>query len=575
MLNIKKSIDIAAGRKKAGMVLKNCKVVNVFSNQIVEGDIAIDGGKIIGIGDYEGKKEIDIDGKYVAPGLIDAHVHIESSLVSPCQFARAVVVRGTTTVIADPHEIANVCGLSGLGYMLNATSNIPIDVFFMIPSCVPATSYENSGAVLSAKDIELMINHERVLGLGEVMNYPAVINAERDIVNKIRIAKKNNKIIDGHGPAISGKELNAYMVSGIKTDHECANETELIDRLERGMYIAIREGTAAKNLKVLIKAVTPQNERRCMFCTDDRHPEDIINSGHIDNNVRLAIRDGVDPITAIRMATLNPAECYKLENLGAIAPGYTADVIVFDNFEDFNIELVFKAGKLVVKKGNVMFDGTPVNGEKVENTVNFKKIDKSDLEMHLKTGIVNVIRVLPHSLLTEKTVRRVYLDNKGLFKAHKDLDILKLVVVERHNATGNIGLALVENFQLKNGAIASSVAHDSHNIIVIGDNDEDIMVAINELKRAEGGITICSQGEVLKTLELPIAGLISKLSMKEVVDILEEMLNLAYNKLNVNREIDPFMTLSFLALPVIPDVKLTDLGLFDVSNFKLIDINVD
>ncbi|MBN4050902.1 MAG: adenine deaminase [Alkaliphilus sp.] len=575
MLNIKKNIDIAAGRKKAGVVLKNCKIVNVFSNKIVEGDIAIDGGKIIGIGDYEGKKEIDIEGKYVAPGLIDAHVHIESSLVSPCQFARAVVARGTTTVIADPHEIANVCGLSGLGYMLNATSNIPIDVFFMIPSCVPATSYENSGAVLSAKDIELMINHERVLGLGEVMNYPAVINAERDIINKIKIAKTHNKIIDGHGPVISGKELNAYMVSGIKTDHECANETEMIDRLERGMYIAIREGTAAKNLEVLIKAVTPENERRCMFCTDDRHPEDIINSGHIDNNVRLAIKCGTDPIAAIRMATLNTAECYKLENLGAIAPGYNADVIVFDSFKDFNIEKVFKHGKLVVEKGKVMFDGTPVNGDKVENTVNFKKIDKSDLEMHLKTGIVNVIRVLPRSLITEKTVRRVDLDNKGLFKPHKDLDIVKLAVIERHNATGNIGLALVENFQLKNGAIASTVAHDSHNIIVIGDNDGDIMVAINELKRAEGGITLCSQGEVLKTLELPIAGLISKLSMKEVVEILEEMLDLAYNKLNVNREIDPFMTLSFLALPVIPDIKLTDLGLFDVSSFKLIDINVD
>ena len=420
-----------------------------------------------------------------------------------------------------------------------------------------------------------MINHERVLGLGEVMNYPSVINAERDIIKKIKIAKEHNKIIDGHGPVISGKELNAYMVSGIKTDHECANETEMIDRLERRMYIAIRERTAAKNLKLLIQAVTPQNERRCMFCADDRHPEDIISSGHIDNNVRLAIRDGIDPITAIRMATLNPAECYKLENLGAIAPGYIADIIVFDNFEDLNIELVFKAGKLVVKKGKVMFDGTPVNGEKVENTVNFKKIDKSDLEMHLKTGVVNVIRVLPHSLLTKKTVRRVDLDNRGMFKAHKDLDILKLVVVERHNATGNIGLALVENFQLKNGAIASTVAYNSHNIIVIGDNDEDIMVAIDELKRAEGGITICSQGEVLKTLELPIAGLISKLSMEEVVDVLEEMLDLAYNKLNVNREIDPFMTLSFLALPVIPDLKLTDLGLFDVSDFKLIDIDVN
>ncbi|MCD5414749.1 MAG: adenine deaminase [Clostridiales bacterium] len=575
MLKIKRSIDIAAGRKLAELVLKNCKVINVFSGGIVEGDIAIDRGKIIGIGEYEGKKEIDLEGKYVAPGLIDAHVHIESSLVSPCQFARAVVARGTTTVIADPHEIANVCGLSGLGYMLNATNNMPLDVFFMIPSCVPATSYETSGAVLSAKEIELMITHERVLGLGEVMNYPAVINAEKEIVSKIKIAKTNKKIIDGHGPAISGKELNAYVVAEIKTDHECSNEKEMIDRLERGMYIAIREGTAAKNLEALIKVVTLQNERRCMFCTDDRHPEDIISSGHIDNNVRLAIKHGIDPIVAIRMATLNPAECYKLDRLGAIAPGYAADIIVFDNLENFSIEQVFKAGKLVGMEGKADFDGKAINGEKVENTVNIRNMGKTDLEMPLETGIANVIKVLPHSLLTEKIVRRVDLDDRGLFQSHKDSDILKLVVVERHNATGNIGLALVENFHLKNGAIASTVAHDSHNVIVIGDNDEDIMLAINEVKRTQGGITICSKGKVLRTLELPIAGLILKLTMEEVVDVLKEMLNIAYSKLNVNREIDPFMTLSFLALPVIPEIKLTDMGLFDVGKFKLIDINVD
>lgn len=575
MLKIKRSIDIAAGRKLAELVLKNCKVINVFSGGIVEGDIAIDRGKIIGIGEYEGKKEIDLEGKYVAPGLIDAHVHIESSLVSPCQFARAVVARGTTTVIADPHEIANVCGLSGLGYMLNATNNMPLDVFFMIPSCVPATSYETSGAVLSAKEIELMITHERVLGLGEVMNYPAVINAEKEIVSKIKIAKTNKKIIDGHGPAISGKELNAYVVAEIKTDHECSNEKEMIDRLERGMYIAIREGTAAKNLEALIKVVTLQNERRCMFCTDDRHPEDIISSGHIDNNVRLAIKHGIDPIVAIRMATLNPVECYKLDRLGAIAPGYAADIIVFDNLENFSIEQVFKAGKLVGMEGKADFDGKAINGEKVENTVNIRNMGKTDLEMPLETGIANVIKVLPHSLLTEKIVRRVDLDDRGLFQSHKDLDILKLVVVERHNATGNIGLALVENFHLKNGAIASTVAHDSHNVIVIGDNDEDIMLAINEVKRTQGGITICSKGKVLRTLELPIAGLISKLTMEEVVDVLKEMLNIAYSKLNVNREIDPFMTLSFLALPVIPEIKLTDMGLFDVGKFKLTDINVD
>ncbi len=573
MESIKKCIDIAVGKIKPELVLKNCKVINVFSHEIIEQDIAINQGKIIGLGEYVGEKEIDIEGRYVAPGLIDSHVHIESSMVTPNQFSRVIVPRGTTTIIADPHEIANVCGITGIEYMIDTSDNLPINIYFMLPSCVPATSFENSGAILKAEELNKLIDNERVLGLGELMDYPSVIAGRKDILKKVYIA--DSKIIDGHGPNISGKELNGYVTAGVRTEHECSTIEEMINRLRLGLYIAIREGSAARNLEALVRGVNRDNARRCMFCTDDRHPDDIIKYGHIDNNVRLAIKRGIDPITAIQMATLNVSECYKIKNIGAIAPGYKADMIVVDDLKEFNVIKVFKNGELVAKDKKALFEVDTSNNQDVMNTVNVKKVSLDDLNIHLKTDIVNVIRLLPHSLVTEKVIRKIDVSEEGIFKYNSNLDVLKLAVIERHNATGNIGLGLVENFRLKGGAIASTIAHDSHNIVVIGDNNRDMLVAINEVIRLEGGVTICSRGKVLKSLALPIAGIMSNKPMEDVNKDLEEMLNIAYNKLGVNKDLDPFMTLSFLALPVIPEIKVTDMGLFDVTKFNFTKINVE
>ncbi|MTI48628.1 MAG: adenine deaminase [Firmicutes bacterium] len=570
-LEIKKKIDLAAGRNEPELVLKNAKIVNVFSHEIIQGDVAINEGKIVGIGEYKSENEIDMEGKYIAPGLIDGHVHIESSMVAPPQFARTVVPRGTTTIIADPHEIANVLGMEGIRYMIDTSEGLPMNIFFMLPSCVPATSFEHSGAILGADKLEELINHDRVLGLGELMDYPSVIAGNEDTIQKIEIAK--NKIIDGHGPDISGKNLNAYVIAGVETEHECSTVEEMINRLRLGMYILIREGSAARNLETLIRAVNQENSRRCLFCTDDKHPEDILEKGHIDYNVRLAVKNGVDPITAIQMGTINAAECYGLKNIGAIAPGYDADIIVFDNLKEFNILEVFKKGQKVAEDQKALFEVKEIDNSNVVDTVRIKEISKEDLELSITSDVVNVIRLLPHSLVTEKVVRKVENEN-GKFKYHKNLDILKMAVIERHNATGNIGLGLVEDFKLKGGAIASTIAHDSHNIIVIGDNDEDMLAAINEVSRVGGGITICSGDKPVKTLPLPIAGLISKNSMEDVDSELKEMLNIAYNQLGVSEKIDPFMTLAFLALPVIPDIKVTDKGLFDVTKFDFIDISV-
>lgn len=569
--DIKRRIDIAAGREKPELVLKNAKIVNVFSHEIIEGDIAIDSGKIAGIGSYEGIENIDIEGKYVSPGLIDGHVHIESSMASPSQFARAIVPRGTTTIIADPHEIANVKGLDGIRYILDSSEELPLNVYVMLPSSVPATPFENSGAILDADELEKLINHERVLGLGELMNYVGVVSADKGIIDKLDIAE--GKIIDGHGPEIHGKSLNAYVAAGVRTEHECSTTEEMINRLRLGMYIQIRQGTAARNLETLVRAVSKENMRRCIFCTDDKHPEDILAGGHIDNNLRLAVKNGMDPISAIQMATINAAECYGLKNLGAIAPGLNADLVVFDNLKDFNAVKVLKDGKLVSDNKKALFEVKEYDYSNVTDTVNIKDIDKISLELKLESDIVNIIRLLPYNLVTQKETRKVDVEN-GKFEFNKNLDLLKLAVVERHHATGNIGLGLVEGFKLKNGAIATTVAHDSHNLIVIGDNDDDMQLAIKETAKVGGGITICSEGKILKTLPLPIAGLISNESMENVSEKLDEMHKIAYERLGVSKDIDPFMTLAFLALPVIPEIKLTDMGLFDVSKFDFMNVSV-
>lgn len=566
---LKNLISIAVGKKKADLVLKNCSIINVLTNEIIEGDIAIYNGKIAGIGNYTGEEEVDVEGKFVAPGFIDGHVHIESSMSSPSQFAKAIVPRGTTTIIADPHEIANVSGIDGIKYILDDSENIPLDLYIMLPSCVPATPFENSGANLKAEDLRELIDHERVLGLGELMNYPGVINGDEEVLDKILLAK--GKKIDGHGPLISDGQLNAYIAAGISTEHECSTVKEMKNRLRLGMYVLIREGSAAKNLKELIKGVNKENLNRCLFCTDDKHPDDILSDGHINYNIKLAIEEGMNPIGAIKMATINGAECYGLKDRGAIVPGYIADLVVIDNLEDFNILKVFKKGKMVGEDYKPLFEVSSTDTLKVENSVNIKKLTLKDLDIGLKSNSANVIKLFSHSLFTEKVEREVEVKG-GKFIFGKE-DILKVAVVERHNGTGNIGLGLVENFGLKGGAIASTIAHDSHNIIAIGDSDEDILKAIEEIEKIGGGITIVSNKKVLKSLRLPIAGLMSEDSLEKINDKFKEMLSIAYKELGINSEIDPFMTLSFIALPVIPELKITDMGLFDVSKFKFVDIS--
>ncbi|KRQ87573.1 Adenine deaminase [Caloramator mitchellensis] len=564
MDELKKFVNIARGKQKAELVIKNCRIINVFSHEIIEGDIAIEDGKIVAVGDYEGLNELDAKGLYAAPGLIDAHVHIESSLVTPGEFAKAIVPRGTTSIIADPHEIANVCGIDGIEYMLKASEKLPLDVFLMFPSCVPATDFETSGATLTDEDIKSLIDNQRILGLGELMDFPSVINAEEKILKKIEASK--GKIIDGHGPSIIGKDLNAYAAAKVRTEHECSTVNELVERLRLGIYILIREGSAARNLAELAKAVNPYNLRRCLFCTDDRHPEDIINFGHINNNLKIAVKNGIDAISAITMATLNAAECYGLKDKGAIAPNFDADIVLFKDLVNFEAIYVFKNGKLVAKDGNALFEAPKHYDERVLNRINIKNINYDTLKIMLREEVASVIKLMPFSLVTKNNKRRINLID-GEFRCENNENLLKLAVIERHRGTGNVGLGIVEGFGLKNGAIATTIAHDSHNLIVIGDNDEDMIKAVKEIEKVKGGITVVSRGEVLNTLPLPIAGLMSDEDIETVNRKLTEIIELAYERLNVSKDYDPVMTLAFLALPVIPELKLTDKGLFNVMNF--------
>ena len=575
MIKLKNLIKLSLNKRKAKIVFKNGNIVNVFTNEIIKADVAMSDNKIVGIGSYEGEKEIDLKNKFIVPGLIDSHLHIESTMLTPGEFCKAVLPRGTTSVIADPHEIANVCGMNGIKYMIEESKNLPMDIYYMLPSCVPCTEKnETSGAKLYAKDLEELINEDIILGLGEMMNYPGVIYQDKDVLDKLDLARRNNKIVDGHGPHIKDKELNAYVISGVNTDHECSTQEEMLNRLRLGMYIMIREGSAAKNLRTLIKAVDKNNLNRCLLCTDDKHPKDIIEEGHISNSIKIAVEEGVDPIDAIKMATINPATCYNLKNKGAIAPGYDADILIVDNLKDFNIEKVYKSGKLVGENSEALFDIEMDNKYlgSVLNSVNIKEVKKSDLEISLSTNKANIIELLPHSLVTKKSIKEVSIkDNKFIFE--KNIDILKMAIIERHHKSGNIGLALVENFKLKNGAIGCTVAHDSHNIIVIGDSDESILAVVEKIKENNGGIAIAYNNEVVESLPLEIGGLMSNRSIKYVKSKLEKIIKIAYEDLCVNKDIDPFMTLSFLALPVIGDLKLTDKGLFDVTKFQFINID--
>lgn len=563
-------IDAAVGRKKAETVLKNGRFVNVFTGEICEGDIAVEGGKIVGFGKYEGETEYDLAGKIAVPGLIDAHVHIESSQLSPEEFARLVLPRGTTTAIADPHEITNVCGIAGAKYIADASKNTPLEVKVMLPSCVPATAFETSGATLTGADTEKYIGADFIHGLGEFMNYPGVLYKDSEVMKKLAAARKAGKVIDGHAPATSGLGLNAYIAAGISTDHECTSPEEALEKVSKGMYVHLREGSATRNVAANCGAANAANLRRFLLCTDDRHAADLKAKGHLDNALRVAVAAGMNPVWAIIAATLNSAECYRLYGKGAIAPGYDADIAVFDDLKNFNCAMVFKGGRLVAKEGKALFKtGEKYLPAEVKNTVHVGNVAPDDFKIKLKGRRANVIRLLKDNVVTEKVVREVESENGDVKLCGTDL--LKLAVVERHRGTGNIGLGLLEGYGLKNGAIALTIAHDSHNIIVLGDNNADMAAAVAELKRIGGGMAIAEGGKA-QSLSLDIAGLMSSLPAEEYIAQSEKLLEKAYS-MGVSRDVEAFMSLSFLALLVIPSLKLSDRGLFDADKFELCSID--
>lgn len=554
-------IAVAAGREKADLVLKNAKYLNVFSNEFLCGDIAVANGLIAGVGKYDGRTEIDVSGKLVLPGFIDAHIHLESSMVTPAEFAKAVVAHGTTTVITDPHEIANVMGIDGVEYMIQASQNLPIDVHFMMPSCVPATEIDESGAELDCKDIDLYLDNKKVLGLAEMMNYVGVINGDKNVLSKIVTSQAHHKKIDGHAPELSGNDLNAYIAAGVYSDHECSTFENALEKLRKGQFIMIREGTAAHNLKALMPLLTQQYYSRCMFATDDKHPSDLLYGGHIDYIVKQALKSGADPIVALKTATHHAARYFLLNNKGAIASGYLADIVVVDNLEDFNVETVFKCGKLVFD-GEVKDFSAPTVDEKLAekcfDTFHLDSVTPSSFKVDGKLGLIGLVG---GELLTRNlgTADKIDVEN----------DILKIACIERHKGTNHIGVGYVKGYSLKSGAVATSVAHDSHNIITVGCNDDDIAVAVNAIKDSKGGIAVVENGKIKALLELPIAGLMSDEPLTTVNEKLENAKSSAY-ELGADKSIDPFMTLSFLSLPVIPSLRITTKGVFDAENWKML-----
>lgn len=554
-------IAVAAGREKADLVLKNAKYLNVFSNEFLCGDIAVANGLIAGVGKYDGKTEIDVSGKFVLPGFIDAHIHLESSMVTPAEFAKAVVAHGTTTVITDPHEITNVMGIDGVEYMIQASQNLPIDVHFMMPSCVPATEIDESGAELDCKDIDLYLDNKKVLGLAEMMNYVGVINGDKNVLSKIVTSQAHHKKIDGHAPELSGNDLNAYIAAGVYSDHECSTFENALEKLRKGQFIMIREGTAAHNLKALMPLLTQQYYARCMFATDDKHPSDLLHGGHIDYIVKQALKNGADPIVALKTATHHAARYFLLNNKGAIASGYLADIVVVDNLEDFNVETVFKRGKLVFD-GEVKDFSAPTVDEKLAekcfDTFHLDSVTPSSFKVDGKLGLIGLVG---GELLTRNlgTADKIDVEN----------DILKIACIERHKGTNHIGVGYVKGYSLKSGAVATSVAHDSHNIITVGCNDDDIAVAVNAIKDSKGGIAVVENGKIKALLELPIAGLMSDEPLTTVNEKLENAKLSAY-ELGADKSIDPFMTLSFLSLPVIPSLRITTKGVFDAENWKML-----
>ena len=559
-------VSVAKGEVPADLIIANAKIVNTFTAEIEQGNIAISGDRIAGIGDYHQAKEtVDLGGKYVIPGLINGHIHVESSMLDMDQYAQAVVPRGTSAIVTDLHEIANVRGLEGMKYMLDIAEHLPIDVFLMVPSCVPATPLETSGAKITAEMVRDILEWKNAIGLGEMMNFPGVLFGDEEVLRKLSLA--GERVIDGHAPGLEGMNLNAYIAAGPGSDHESTTMEEGREKLRRGMHLMIREGSSEKNLEALIPLVNDNTYHRCLFVVDDRSCSDLLRDGDIDAVVRKAIRKGLDPIRAIQLATINPARYFRLNGLGAIAPGYFANFLVVSNMMDIDVGMVFYRGQMVAKEGKPLFSFSSPAGGGIKDTVNIKPFDVTDLRLSADRSACPIIEVVPGQIITRK-IYEIAKTEDGCIIADTERDILKLVTVERHNATGNIGKGLVKGFGLARGAMATSIAHDSHNIVGVGTNDEDIYAAIKEIERLQGGLVIVAEGRILDALPLPIAGLLSDQPLHAVVDELESLQRTA-SSIGCQLEA-PFAVLSFLALPVIPELRLTDLGLVDVVEFKLL-----
>ena len=557
----------AAYEGKNTLVIKNANVVNVFTDEIVRADVAVYEDVIIGVGSYSGENEIDAGGAYLAPGFIDAHVHIESSMVIPSSFMKVIMPHGTTTVIADPHEIANVAGAAGIRAMYKLTDELPLRVLFMLPSCVPATPFEHSGAKLVAEDMEQFMHKSRILGLGEVMDANSVINCSQEMLDKLRLFDK--RPIDGHAPMLEGMGLNAYRVAGAFSDHECSTYEEVKAKLATGMNILLRIGSAANNMDDVLRRIAKEKlpTRNMMFCTDDKHIEDIRREGHINANARMAVAAGIDPIDAIKMASYNAARAYGIRGVGAIATGYKADMVLLEDLKDFKVkQVISRFGRPYTGEEQIP---SPILPPQVFNSVRLPEISKYDLALRCHVS-APVIKMIPHQLVTELVYRDVERDENGCFIPSEGM--VKLAVIERHHATGSMAVGILEGLGIKHGAVASTVAHDSHNLVVAGDNDDDMLMAIESLRDCGGGYSVVSRGVVLARLPLPIAGLMTAAPVNDVLEIQQALLDALYS-LGAKRDSDPLIALSFMALPVIPAVKLTDEGLFDAVNFKFIKYN--
>ncbi|WP_404449011.1 adenine deaminase [Sutcliffiella horikoshii] len=566
---LKSIIKAAAKETKADLVIKNGRIIDVFNLEIIEEDLAIKDGMIIGFGSYEGHEVLDANGAYICPGLIDGHVHMESSMIHPHYFTETILSHGVTSIITDPHEIANVSGTEGIQFMIDATENTIVDVFFMLPSCVPATSFEHNGAVIQAQDLVPFYKHDRVIGLAEVMDFPAVRDRDEAMLEKLAQASQLNKKIDGHGAGLSPESLNIYASANIKTDHECVTPHEAKERLKRGMYVMMREGSVAKDVRALISLVNERNARRFLFCTDDKHLDELVTEGSIDQNIRIAVEEGLDPLLAVQIATLNAAECFSLAERGAIAPGYRADLLLIEDLEAFTIKKIFKNGKIITPSHRQQKPTAIPN--LLKDSVKMKPISKEDINITVQSDKpCNIIEIIPNSLVT-RHIKETVTTLDGEFLPNKDKDQLKLAVIERHHKRGHVGLGIVKGFQIKNGAIASTVAHDSHNIVAVGTNDEDIMTAVNAMEQIKGGLVVVANKKVVAAMPLEISGLMADTTTEKALCLLKD-LHEALRIIGTQEHFNPFVALSFLSLPVIPELKLTDTGLFDVTRFKHISI---